>query len=278
LKKVIITVLSVTFLVFIIFLILGSLFTDKYINDEISKISNDQGPAKSIAGIDSLNSFPLVLNKYFGYAIIDSNASPKSVKINLSGKLKTDENSEWKNLIVEQYYSIAKPGYVWNSKLEMNRFVWARAIESYSSGKGNILIKLFSSIKISDAFGNPVDQSCLTRYLIESVFFPTALLPGGNLYWKFIDQGKLKAVIRDGSLNAEAVFYFNNIGQIVKIETSDRYRTIKTGYSKTQFSITFSDYKLFGGFNIPTSFSTNWHTEKGIFNFGKFNITGVQYN
>lgn len=257
---------------------LGSVFTDKFVDEEISKIKSITSVSKSISQIDSLDKYPLLLKKYFNYSIIDSTAAPKYVKIKLNGKLKTGEKSNWQEVTAEQYYSISEPAYVWNAKLKMNEFVWARAIESYFNGNGNILIKLFSSIKISDAFGEPVDQSGLTRYLCESVFFPNSLLPGANIEWRFIEQGKVKAVLRDNELKVEADFYFNSNGQITKVETLDRYRTIGTGYKRTLFSITFSDYKTFGNFVIPTSFETNWHTKERKFTFGKFEVEDIQYN
>ena len=202
----------------------------------------------------------------------------KFAKLNITGKLKTSENSNWQEVTAEQYYSISEPSYIWNAELKMNAFVWARAIETYIKGTGNILIKLFSSLKISDATGGPVNQSGLIRYLCESVFFPNALLPGENLEWRFVEQGKVKALLKYGALKVEADFYFNSNGQVKKIETKDRYRTTASGYERTLFSIIFSDYKSFNNYTIPTSFETSWHTKKGKFAFGKFNITDAQYN
>ena len=277
-KKVVITVISVTFLIFIVFFILGSVFTDKFVNEEISKIKNSAASTKSIFEIDSLSSCPALLKKYFNYSINDSNSRPTYLKLDINGKLKTAENSNWQDVTAEQYYSISTPAYIWNAQLKMNEFVFARAIETYIKGTGNILVKLFSSLKISDATGDPVDQSCLTRYLCESVFFPNALLPGENLEWQFAEQGKLKAILKYGALKVEADFYFNSNGQVTKIETMDRYRTTASGYERTLFSVTFSDYKSFNNYIIPTSFKTNWHTKKGKFTFGEFNITGAQYN
>lgn len=52
------------------------------------------------------------------------------------------------------------------------------------AGKGNMLWKLLSAITLVDFGGPEIDQAGLSRYLSESVFFPTALLPSQRLTWE----------------------------------------------------------------------------------------------
>lgn len=276
-KKVVIVVVSITFFIFVVFFILGSVFTDKFVDEEIAKVKNLSASANTLLQIDSLDSYPLMLKKYFKNSIPDSSYSSSYAYLKLNGEIKTGENSNWQQVTAEEHLSVSQPAYIWNAKLKMNDIVSARAIETYINGTGNILIKLFSSLKISDATGGYVDQSGLTRYLCDAVFVPSALLPNEFLEWEFVEQGKVKGTLRFKDLKADADFYFNSSGEVTRIETSDRYRTTPAGYVRNLLSITLSDYRTFGSYKIPTYFETAWQTKNGKFVFGKFNITDAQY-
>jgi hypothetical protein len=65
-------------------------------------------------------------------------------------------------------------------------------------------------------------------------WFPTSLLPSKYLHWEGIGSGSAKAIVEYGSIKAEVIFYFNEKGQIVKLN-ADRYRTINNSYSKDKW-------------------------------------------
>ena len=74
----------------------------------------------------------------------------------------------------------------------------------YFQGRGSMLIKLLSAVKVVDATGHEMDQGSLVRYLAEMPWFPTSLLPSGGLVkWEPVDGDSARAIMKDGDLTIE---------------------------------------------------------------------------
>lgn len=78
----------------------------------------------------------------------------------------------------DQYYTVSNPGFIW--KGEISIFI-TRGM--YIDKKGELIVQLFSSLKIVNASGEKYNHSGLLRWLAEPVWFPANLLPfpGRNL-------------------------------------------------------------------------------------------------
>ena len=114
-KKTLSLVIIVLFLIFAVFFYLGSLFTDKFVNEKIESIS-----VASELDVDTTSSdltgYPFSLRRYFSACIKDSSNKPLLARLNVSGQFKTDENSGWLPYSSEQVYSTTVPGFVRDSK------------------------------------------------------------------------------------------------------------------------------------------------------------------
>ena len=86
--------------------------------------------------------------------------------------------------------------------------------------------RLFSAITLLEKRGPEVDQANLSRYLAESCYIPTALLPGQHVSWRAIDSDRAEATLRHGGSKAVAEFHFNEEGQITKMTATDRARCV----------------------------------------------------
>ena len=84
--------------------------------------------------------------------------------------------------------------------------------------------RLFSAITLLEKRGPEVDQANLSRYLAESCYVPTALLPGQHVSWRAIDSDRAEATLWHAGSKAVAEFHFNEEGQITKMTATDRTR------------------------------------------------------
>ena len=84
--------------------------------------------------------------------------------------------------------------------------------------------RLFSAITLLEKRGPEVDQANLSRYLAESCYVPTALLPGQHVSWRAIDSDRAEATLWHAGSKAVAEFHFNEEGQITKMTATDRAR------------------------------------------------------
>lgn len=147
------------------------------------------------------------------------------------------------------------------------------ARDMYYDGRGYLEVKLLSVIKIADAKGKEIDQAALLRWLAETPWFPTALLPSEELKWEPIDNNSAKVILIDKNLTVEGVFNFNEQGQITQFKAK-RYKD-KTLENWTGY---YSDYKKIEGMQIPFYVEVVWNLESGDFSYAKFKVDRIEYN
>lgn len=275
-KKVVISILAISLLIFIVFLFLGSLFTKKNINDQIVKLYNSKSETEKFI-VNDTTDLPIIVSKYLDYAIPDKSNIPNFAIVNQKALFRTSEKGSFSDLIAVQHYSLRFPGFVWVADLKTSSIIPIKAIDTYINGKGNVLIKLLSSITISDETGQLMDQSSLMRYFVEAPFIPFILLPSNKVEWTLINPSTAKAQFYiDGNKYSMDVS-FNQKGEIIKIFTKDRYRTTNVGYVKTGFTARFENYKDFNGVKIPTYAEIEWNEKDNDFIYGKFTIENVEF-
>lgn len=92
-----------------------------------------------------------------------------------------------------------------------------RIIDMYMDGKGSMKGTVLSTRKVFDiAGGKELDTGELLRYLAESAWIPTALLPGDHLSWKERGETSALAILTDGGHPVSMEFYFNDADDIWK--------------------------------------------------------------
>jgi len=184
------------------------------------------------------------------------------------GQFRTNPDQKWLSIDGQEYFTIEKPGFVWFGKVSL-----VSATDVYFEGKGNLKVKLLSIIKLVDARGEEIDQGELLRWLAETPWFPTALLPSEKLKWEPIDNNSAKIIFTDKNLTVDGIFYFNEQGQITEFKTK-RYKDKSlenwTGY--------YRDYKKVEGMQIPFFAEVVWNLESGDFSYAKFKINRIEYN
>lgn len=276
-KKTVLIVIGVTFLGFISFLFVGYLFTQQLINETTGKIEDSVFDSEIKNEITITDTLPTLVKKYFQLVISPGAGNPQIIHTELKGEFKLEQNTDWREAAAEQYYSTVMPGFVWIGDLKINSFFFMKAVDSYLNGKGGMIIKLNSCITITDIRSEQMNQSALVRFISEAVLFPSALLPSEKLTWSAVDSTTAKLKYSNDGLIVHALYSFDSEGRIQTIETMDKFRTTKIGYTKTKHTIHLYDYKKFDGFLIPTKLVYEWNLPGEDFQYGKFSITKIDY-
>ncbi len=183
-------------------------------------------------------------------------------------------NQRWITVEADQDYSVNPPAFIWVAKMKLGP-AWISARDRYSGGKGNMLIKVLSSVPLFDVRGHDMDHASLLRYLSELPWLPTAFL-SDNITWKAIDDDAAEATINDGSLSATAIFHFNDADEIISFESSGRFRS-DTG-KITPWSGTFDNYQEFNGLRIPAEGSAIWNDPQGDFEYIRLKVEAVDFD
>ena len=272
-------ILGVVIVIIILFITISKILFDKKVIKEVGMLTEEGSKAQSkIFSFDELEGLPEPVQRYFKYVLKDGQEHIKFVRLKQVGEFRMKENQPWMPIKAEQYFTTEDPAFIWRAKLSILPFVWVEARDMYYQGKGNMLIKVLSTITVADAAGSEMDISSLIRFLAEAPWFPTALLPSDYIEWKEIDSNSAQVVIKDNGYTASGIFTFNEKGEIIKFVTNDRYIEADGKYFKEQWGGYYRNYQEIEGMKIPIEGEVEWNLSDKDLQYAKLKITDIQYN
>jgi hypothetical protein len=218
---------------------------------------------------DQLDNLPESVQRYFNHILKDKQPYINYARLKHSGQFKTSQNKEWVNIKGEQYFTVLKPGFIWKGASTM-----FTARDIFIADKGRLIVSLFSLYNIVDGKGEKFNQGELLRWLGESVWFPTNLLPSEKLHWTPIDLYSAKMTFTNNGLSVFYIVSFNEVGEIIQFETK---RFMDEDNLET-WIVKVSDYKEINGIKVPTRIEAIWRLKKGDYSYAKFNVTDLEYN
>ena len=216
-----------------------------------------------------LNGLPEPVQRYFKHVLKEGQPYINYVRLQYDGQFKTDLKKNWVNIKGEQYFTATKPGFIWIGTT--NLFT---ARDMFLAGHGSLKVRLFSLIKVAEGSGPKYDQGELLRWLGESAWFPTNLLPSKNLNWSPIDEN---TALLTFNYNQQTVSYkvsINAIGEITEMETK-RYMGEE---SLENWIGRYRNYQKINGVIIPTEAEGIWRLKSGDHSYANFQVKTIEYN
>jgi len=135
--------------------------------------------------------------------------------------------------------------------------------------------RLLGAIPVASAGPDPrMNEAELQRYLSETPWFPTALLPASGVTWEGIDDRTARATVEDGDVSATAVFYFDEDDHVVRL-TADRYRQDVDDVAP--WVGRYGEYAEVDGMTIPTRAEVAWETAEGAVPYWRGTVTDISY-
>lgn len=277
-KKTVLIVISVVLLFFIGFYFIGVYTTNAFVEERADDLiqSAQTYPAEKFY-YSEIDSLPAPVQKYFRFAIKEGTAKPRFVRIKQSGKFKTNVGAEFKDLTAVQYSISSEPGFIWSGDINFADVIWIRGIDTYFEDTGSLLIKFMSGITISNESGEEVAQAQVVRWLLEGLWYPSALLPSENLSWSPIDSTSAEIKFKKNNIEINVLVSFNEDGSIEQVKTK-RYMTTNAGPMLTDYTGYFSEYEEINGITIPTHGEVEWNMEDRDFRYGKFDIDKIEFD
>jgi len=190
-------------------------------------------------------------------------------------KMKPDQKN-WYTAEALQYTFIDKPAFIWKVDVEMNNLMNFKGRDKFADGKGAMLIKMNSLIKVVDEQGEKLDEGTIQRYLGELVWFPSlAVSPYVN--WEQIDEFSARATINYKNTSGSGTFVFNEKGDFVKF-TALRYKGNEPDAKRHEWVLTVDEYTVFENIKVPSKMEATWKLDEGDWTWLNLEITGIRYN
>lgn len=235
--------------------------------------ANNKTKTVSFEDFDNL---PAPVTRYFRFALKDGQPIIKTTKIRHTGEFYL--NDKWIPFDSEQYFSANPPAFIWDAEMRMNSLMNVRVRDSYLEAKGAMLAKIFSLFTVMNAKSNEkLTSGALQRYLVESAWQPTALLPSEHLKWSEIDENRALATLNDGATTVSLEFRFNEQGAITEVFTPSRFKEVKGEYKPFPWAGRFWNYEERSGMMIPLRGEVEWQMPNGNVPYWKGRIAAVEY-
>lgn len=239
-------------------------------NKQVNRFFKSASPVEDKRfAYEQVQGLPQPVQRYFKYALPDGQPYLSYLRLQHSGTFKTGMDKPAMDIKGEQYFTAQPPGFVW-----IGRTKQFRAHDSYVNNTGNLSVYLFGLLRIVNSKGETIDQAELLRWLGESVWMPTNLLPDEHIQWTAIDDQRAKITF---TWNGQTVYYIvhiNEQGQITRMQT-ERYMDENT---LQDWVGEVSEYREVDGMMVPTEIKASWLLEQGKYTYAHFFVDTFEYD
>ncbi|MCC3507073.1 MULTISPECIES: DUF6544 family protein [unclassified Microcoleus] len=242
-----------------------------------AKLINGQRTIKpKIYDQTEIEGLPEPVQRFFWTVIKDGQAIASAVKLSQQGLFNLSETEDkWSPFTATQFVTTQRPGFDWDARIQMAPGVNAFVHDTYLLGEGSLHASLLGLFTVANMHGAPENnQGELLRFLAETPWYPTALLPSQGVRWEAINDTSARATLTDGATTVSVVFQFNAEGAIATMRAEARYRDKLTAMP---WCGRFGEYSVRNGMLIPLEGEVGWEYPEGIRLYFKGRITEIEY-
>lgn len=256
--------------IFIIMLSIGKIYFSKQFSKQVKELfSQSKIISNKTFRYEQLSGLPEPVQRYFKHVLKEGQPYISYARLTHDGQFKTGLDKKWGVIKGEQYFTLEKPGYVWKGSTPL-----FSARDMYIADEGRLIVTLLSLVNVVDEQGEEFNEGEFQRWLAESVWFPTNLLPSEKLHWSPIDTNTAKLIFSYNELSVTYVVTFNSIGEITEMQTSRFMEKDK----KEIWIGKMYDYKEMNEVLVPTNIEAIWRLETGDFPYAKFRVHKLEYD
>lgn len=189
-----------------------------------------------------------------------------------------EADDSWKPFTSSQRVTTQRPGFVWDGKVAMMPGLPVRVHDAYVAGEGILRPAVLGLITLLNLRGKgDIAQGEAMRYLAETAWYPTALLPGQGVEWAPVDERSASATLQDGELSVTLLFRFNDEGLIESVRAESRGRTVRGKVVATPWEGRWWDYVTHEGMRVPRQGEVAWHLPAGPRPYWRGRVTRLEY-
>lgn len=246
----------------------------------IGELERRSAAAAGHAGVftsESLRGLPPAVQRYFEFALKPGQPRIREATIVHEGEFRTGADVSWKPFRSTQYVSADPPGFVWDASITSTPFAPVRVRDSYIGGRAAMRSSVAGLFRVTEQQGTrELASGALHRFLAESAWIPTALLPSPNLVWEEIEDTVARATLTDSGISVSLDFHFGESGQILRVE-GERYRDVNGLGVPTPFVGQFGDYGEIDGLKIPLEGEVEWDLPEGRLTYWMGQVTDYEW-
>ncbi|MFO7278437.1 MAG: hypothetical protein DIU56_015540 [Pseudomonadota bacterium] len=226
-----------------------------------------------------LEELPSPVRRYFRRVLREGQPMIAAVSIRHRGSLNMSEVGErWKPITSEQRVITRRPGFDWNARIALMPGLSVHVRDAYVAGEGILTARLLGLIPLANLRGaGEIARGELMRFLAETAWYPTALLPSQGVSWRAVDQNTADATLADGPLRVTMRFMFDEEDLIRAVQAEARGRTVSGRIVPTPWRGRFADHAERDGMLVPLEGEAEWLLPEGARPYWRGTITAIDH-
>lgn len=242
--------------------------TQTHIKQDVQEIYKGINTTKQNIDLKQLETLPQPVKEYFTNVLSSNVKKIETATIKYKGSFTPSLQDEPMMIDGIGYYSMTKPAFIWQGRIKMMNIM-----ETFKNNLGSTNIEFLDVYSVVDRVGEYNNKAQFLRWIVESVYYPTNLLPSNYITWESIDENSAKLITNYNNGSHTILVEFKD-GFISKMSTNRFYGN---GAYK-QWIVTMDDYKPFDKVSIPRNVKMYWKLEEGLHEYLNMYVTKVDYN
>jgi hypothetical protein len=226
-----------------------------------------------------LDGLPMPVQRYFQNVLTEGQTIVTAVSISHQGSFNMSQDGEqWKPFTSQQRVITQRPGFVWNARIMMLPGVPVRVHDAYLAGEGLLhpaILGLLTLVKLHGS--GDIAQGELMRFVAETPWYPTALLPSPSVRWEAVNDRSAHVTMTDGILSIKLLLRFNDQGLIESGFAQARGRTVGKAIEMIPWEGRWSNYVNNSGMRVPMTGEVAWLTPQGRKPYWRGNVQSLTY-
>ncbi|MDW7650076.1 MAG: DUF6544 family protein [Bacillota bacterium] len=272
----IIRILLVAAIIVVIAVSAGRMLFDRQVRNEVQTLFQGIPTESNMITEEDLVGLPEPVQRWLQRSQVVGKEKATALRLKQKGLFRMGEDKPWIPFTAQQYYNIESPGFIWYTTMKMAPSLSVRGRDLYYDGRGNMLIKVLSLIKVADASGLEMDQGTLVRFLNEMMWFPSAAI-NDYVTWEQVSENSAKAMMEYKGVSASAIFHFNDDGDLINF-VAERYMDSPDGFRLETWATPIDEHREMDGRRIPTKGEAIWELDTGDFSYIQLEVTEIEYN
>jgi len=193
--------------------------------------------------------------------VIRRDTAVRVAQLDQRGWLRTGGRSQrWMPFVASQVVSPGSCSFIWNASVGVIGNAGLRVLDRLIDGQGSGQVLLLSSMTIARSIGgHEMNAGALHRYLAETPWYPTALLPSPNLQWTPLDDSRAVATLSSGEASVSLEFRFGANGDLAGVCSPGRWGSFEGRFELRPWKGQFDKYEWIGGLKVPTQAAVGWY-------------------
>lgn len=203
---------------------------------------------------------PAPVRQYFSAVLVPGQPLIIAAELGQEGQINLGRSeTRWARLRATQSVVTQVPGFLWDARTRLAPGVTSFIQQGLLKEGGLLQVALVGLVPLASAStGKALRQAQRLRFLAESVWYPTRLLPSQGVEWEAIDASSARATLLDGETRTSLIFQFDPNGLILGVRADARPRLLGDAFVETAWEGRFHEYRQHGGMMIPVQLESAW--------------------